>query len=98
MRCNREVIFRNSFSVHILQFLNSTFRFGPAKWRDNSRPSQILSKICKLEGLAQPSYSDDGSVCEVAGHKFVAESEICNQAGGYKAVFFFFWKINRNNL
>ena len=45
------------------------------------KPRQILSKICKQEGLPKPSYKD--GVCDIGGKKFFAEKDIKDERGYY---------------
>eukprot|EP00794_Sanderia_malayensis_P004873 gene4873-5512_t len=56
---------------------------GYAKWRDPHKPSQILTKLCKDEGLDGP-YFDNG-VCTVEGNDFQADGFIKDFKGREKA-------------
>lgn len=54
-------------------------RFGFNKWRDPQRPTQILAKICKDEGLDGPHYNN-GRV-QVEGFTFRASGQIQDESG-----------------
>ncbi|XP_031569345.1 otoferlin-like [Actinia tenebrosa] len=63
-----------------LQDAYATFGFN--KWRDPLRPTQILAKITKEEGLDGPHYST-GRV-RLDNKTFVAPSQILEESGHYK--------------
>ena len=56
-------------------------RFGFNKWRDPLRPTQILSRICKDEGLDGPHFST-GRV-KIDNKVFVAQSQIQEENGEF---------------
>ncbi|XP_048582007.1 otoferlin isoform X3 [Nematostella vectensis] len=56
--------------------------FGFNKWRDPLRPTQILAKLCKEEGLDGPHYST-GRV-RVDNKVFVAAPQILEESGHWK--------------
>ena len=60
------------------QFLS--FRFGFNKWRDPMKPTQILARICKDEGLDGPHYNPPGK-CRVENMIFAASPTITDEAG-----------------
>lgn len=64
---------------------SSTQRFGFNKWRDPMRPTQVLAKICKDEGLDGPHYST-GRV-RIDNKVFGATSQVLEESG--MCVFFF---------
>jgi len=55
------------------------YRFGFNKWRDPMRPTQILAKICKEEGLDGPHYST-GRV-RIDNKVFGATSQVLEESG-----------------
>ena len=54
-------------------------RFGFNKWRDPMRPTQILAKLCKDEGLDGPHYST-GRV-RIDNKVFGATSQVLEESG-----------------
>lgn len=52
---------------------------GYAKWRDPQKPSQILTKICKDEGLEGPSFNS--GTCSIEGIDFEGPAEVCDAKG-----------------
>ncbi|XP_067033730.1 otoferlin-like isoform X2 [Acropora muricata] len=56
--------------------------FGFNKWRDPMRPTQILAKICKEEGLDGPHYST-GRV-RIDNKVFGATSQVLEESGHFK--------------
>lgn len=63
------------------------YRFGFNKWRDPMRPTQILAKICKEEGLDGPHYST-GRV-RIDNKVFGATSQVLEESG-------MFWQSNNS--
>ena len=63
------------------------YRFGFNKWRDPMRPTQILAKICKEEGLDGPHYST-GRV-RIDNKVFGATSQVLEESG-------MFWQFNNS--
>lgn len=64
--------------------LSSTYTtFGFNKWRDPMKPTQILARICKDEGLDGPHYTPPGK-CRVENMIFAAASTIMDEAGNQK--------------
>ncbi|XP_068680918.1 otoferlin-like isoform X2 [Montipora foliosa] len=56
--------------------------FGFNKWRDPMRPTQVLAKICKDEGLDGPHYST-GRV-RIDNKVFGATSQVLEESGHFK--------------
>ncbi|CAB4005702.1 otoferlin-like isoform X4 [Paramuricea clavata] len=56
--------------------------FGFNKWRDPQRPTHILAKLCKDEGLDGPHYNN-GKV-QVDGITFRAPGQIQDESGNWK--------------
>lgn len=54
-------------------------RFGFNKWRDPMRPTQVLAKLCKDEGLDGPHYST-GRV-RIDNKVFGASSQVLEESG-----------------
>lgn len=62
-----------------IQWIIFIFSFGFNKWRDPLRPTQVLAKIAKEEGLDGPNYST-GRV-RIDNKTFVAPSQILEESG-----------------
>ena len=58
-----------------------TCRHGYAKWRDPQKPTQILTKLCKDEGLDGPIFDERG--CTVQGLSFVGDLNIKDSKGAF---------------
>lgn len=64
----------------IKRLIRSFFpRFGFNKWRDPMRPTQVLAKLCKDEGLDGPHYST-GRV-RIDNKVFGASSQVLEESG-----------------
>ncbi len=64
-------------------------RFGFNKWRDPMKPTQILARICKDEGLDGPTYTAPGK-CKIENHLFAASPMVSDEHGKYEALSFAF--------
>ena len=65
-----------NYPLLMIMFLS----FGFNKWRDPMKPSQILARLCKDEGLDGPTYTESGK-CKIENHIFSASSTISDEAG-----------------
>ncbi|XP_047135991.1 otoferlin isoform X1 [Hydra vulgaris] len=64
--------------------LSTTYStFGFNKWRDPMKPTHILARLCKDEGLDGPHYIASGK-CRVENMIFAASSTILDEAGNLK--------------
>ena len=80
-----ETSFSCSIVPSIENFLIKIFslsRFGFNKWRDPMKPSQILARLCKDEGLDGPTYTAPGK-CKIENHIFSAAVSVVDEAGMY---------------
>ena len=59
---------------------HSFVRFGFNKWRDPMKPSQILARLCKDEGLDGPTYTAPGK-CKIENRIFSSSANITDEAG-----------------
>ncbi|XP_065062327.1 otoferlin-like isoform X2 [Rhopilema esculentum] len=57
--------------------------FGFNKWRDPMKPSQILARLCKDEGLDGPTYTAPGK-CKIENHIFSGAGSVVDEAGSSK--------------
>lgn len=68
----------SAFQIYFFRLL-FWIRFGFNKWRDPMRPTQILAKLCKDEGLDGPHYST-GRV-RIDNKVFGAASQVLEESG-----------------
>ena len=68
--------------VKLRKSLFVSSRFGFNKWRDPLKPTQILQRICKDEGLDGPHYASPGK-CRIENIVFSASPLIMDEAGMY---------------
>ena len=63
------------------QYFHLFLRHGYAKWRDPQKPAQILTKICKDEGLDGPSF--DCGICSIEGMQFEGAATVKDAKGNF---------------